>query len=211
MDMHTAVSRPSSAGAIGVLFAWMALVVLPPNASGQPGSNPPPQPFSFLPAGHVSFQFQTDMDICSFSLIVGPAGDLTIFDAVAPFVDASGSCDLMTDMCTAMGPGGANYQLMLPSMTFSPFTIIFNNGAGARSRSGGKWENDSPLNLGVDGQQLDAQFQLETGVSGNATTVVEFRGGTGVDGRISLSVYPKPIPPVKVTIGGVDATAGILY
>jgi uncharacterized protein (TIGR03437 family) len=33
----------------------------------------------------------------------------------------------------------------------------------------------------------------------------------GVDGRIALSVYPKPILPVKVTIGGVAATAGVLY
>jgi len=33
----------------------------------------------------------------------------------------------------------------------------------------------------------------------------------GVDGRIALSVYPKPVLPVKVTIGGVDATSGILY
>jgi len=33
----------------------------------------------------------------------------------------------------------------------------------------------------------------------------------GVDGRIALSVYPKPVLPVKITIGGVDATSGILY
>jgi uncharacterized protein (TIGR03437 family) len=33
----------------------------------------------------------------------------------------------------------------------------------------------------------------------------------GVNGRIALSVYPKPLLPVKVTIGGVDATSGILY
>ncbi len=33
----------------------------------------------------------------------------------------------------------------------------------------------------------------------------------GVDGRIALSVYPKPVLPVKITIGGVDASAGILY
>lgn len=33
----------------------------------------------------------------------------------------------------------------------------------------------------------------------------------GVDGRIALSVYPKPVLPVKVSIGGVDATSGILY
>ena len=33
----------------------------------------------------------------------------------------------------------------------------------------------------------------------------------GVDGRIASAVYPKPLLPVKVTIGGVDATAGILY
>jgi uncharacterized protein (TIGR03437 family) len=33
----------------------------------------------------------------------------------------------------------------------------------------------------------------------------------GVNGRIALSVYPKPVLPVKVTIGGVDASAGILY
>jgi uncharacterized protein (TIGR03437 family) len=33
----------------------------------------------------------------------------------------------------------------------------------------------------------------------------------GVDGRIALSAYPKPVLAVKVTIGGVDATAGILY
>lgn len=33
----------------------------------------------------------------------------------------------------------------------------------------------------------------------------------GVDGKIALSVYPKPLLPVKVTIGGVDATASILY
>ena len=33
----------------------------------------------------------------------------------------------------------------------------------------------------------------------------------GVDGRIAASVYPKPVLPVKVTIGRVDATAGILY
>jgi len=33
----------------------------------------------------------------------------------------------------------------------------------------------------------------------------------GVDGRIALSVYPKPVLPVKVSIGGIDATAGILY
>jgi trimeric autotransporter adhesin len=34
---------------------------------------------------------------------------------------------------------------------------------------------------------------------------------SGVNGRIALSVYPKPVSPVKVTIGGVDATSGILY
>lgn len=33
----------------------------------------------------------------------------------------------------------------------------------------------------------------------------------GVDGRIALSVFPKPVLPVKVTIGGLDATAGIQY
>ena len=33
----------------------------------------------------------------------------------------------------------------------------------------------------------------------------------GVDGRIALSIYPKPVQPVTVTIGGVDATANILY
>lgn len=33
----------------------------------------------------------------------------------------------------------------------------------------------------------------------------------GVDGRFANSVYPKPVLPVKVSIGGVDATAGILY
>ena len=33
----------------------------------------------------------------------------------------------------------------------------------------------------------------------------------GVDGRIALSVYPKPVLPVKVSIGGIDATSGILY
>jgi hypothetical protein len=54
-------------------------------------------------------------------------------------------------------------------------------------------------------------FDWKLAVSGNAATVVEFRGATGVDGQISLSVYPRPILPVKVTIGGVDATAGILY
>ena len=31
----------------------------------------------------------------------------------------------------------------------------------------------------------------------------------GVDGRIALSVFPRPVLPVKVTIGGIDATAGI--
>ena len=89
------------------------------------GSNPPPQPFSFLPAGHFAFEFQ-DMSTSSFSLAVGPAGDFTIFDAGTPFVNASGSCDLMTDMCTAMGAGGASYQLMLPSMTFMTFPLVFN-------------------------------------------------------------------------------------
>ena len=109
MAMHTAVSRPSSDRTIGVLFAWMTLLVLPPNASGQPGSNPPPQPFNFLPAGHFAFEFQ-DMHISLFSLIVGPAGDLTVFGAGTPFVNASGSCDLMTEMCTAMGAGGASFD-----------------------------------------------------------------------------------------------------
>lgn len=33
----------------------------------------------------------------------------------------------------------------------------------------------------------------------------------GVDGRIALTVYPKPLLPVKVTIGGIDATSGVLY
>lgn len=33
----------------------------------------------------------------------------------------------------------------------------------------------------------------------------------GVDGRIANSVYPKPVLPVKVTIGGIDATSGIYY
>jgi uncharacterized protein (TIGR03437 family) len=33
----------------------------------------------------------------------------------------------------------------------------------------------------------------------------------GANGRIALSVYPKPLLPVKVSIGGIDATAGIAY
>lgn len=33
----------------------------------------------------------------------------------------------------------------------------------------------------------------------------------GVDGRIATSIYPKPLLPVKVSIGGVDATAGVVY
>lgn len=33
----------------------------------------------------------------------------------------------------------------------------------------------------------------------------------GVNGRIALTEYPKPVLPVKVTIDGVDATAGITY
>ena len=34
---------------------------------------------------------------------------------------------------------------------------------------------------------------------------------SGVDGRIANSIYPKPLLPVKVSIGGVDATSGIIY
>jgi uncharacterized protein (TIGR03437 family) len=34
---------------------------------------------------------------------------------------------------------------------------------------------------------------------------------SGVTGRLANSVYPKPALPVKVTIGGVDAAAGIAY
>ncbi len=33
----------------------------------------------------------------------------------------------------------------------------------------------------------------------------------GVNGRIALSVYPKPVLPVKVSVGDVDATSAILY
>jgi uncharacterized protein (TIGR03437 family) len=33
----------------------------------------------------------------------------------------------------------------------------------------------------------------------------------GIDGRIALSVYPKPVLPVKVTLGGVDISANIAY
>ncbi len=33
----------------------------------------------------------------------------------------------------------------------------------------------------------------------------------GLDGRIALAVYPKPVLQVKVTIAGIDATAGIRY
>jgi uncharacterized protein (TIGR03437 family) len=33
----------------------------------------------------------------------------------------------------------------------------------------------------------------------------------GVTGRLATSVYPKPALPVKVSIGGIDATAGIAY
>ncbi len=34
---------------------------------------------------------------------------------------------------------------------------------------------------------------------------------SGVDGRIANAIYPKPVLPVKVSIGGVDATSGVLY
>lgn len=64
---------------------------------------------------------------------------------------------------------------------------------------------------------FDASINSPANPAARGSVIVLYGSGegqttpAGVDGRIALSVYPKPVLPVKVTIGGIDATAGIQY
>lgn len=102
---------------------------------------------------------------------------------------------------TVVYQGRASAPVTLPVAAAAPGLFSANaSGSGNGAIYNGDGTRNSPANPAAAGSVV-----VLYGTGEGQTSPA------GVTGRLANTVFPKPALPVKVTIGGVDATAGITY
>jgi uncharacterized protein (TIGR03437 family) len=141
------------------------------------------------------------------------AGDTTVlFDGIpAPLIYASGGQTAAIVPYSVAGQATTQMVVNYRGLASTPLKLnVAPSAPGLFSANNSGTGNGSILNQ-------DTTVNSPSNAAARGSIIVLYGTGEGqtnppgVDGRIALSEYPKPVLPVKVTIGGVDATPGITY
>jgi len=140
------------------------------------------------------------------------AGTTVTFDGIpAPLIYASGGQSAAIVPYSVAGQTSTQMVVTLQGLASAPVKLsVAPSAPGLFSANSSGTGNGAILNQ-------DNSYNSPSNPAARGAIIVLYGTGegqtnpAGVTGRIALSVYPKPIQPVKVSIGGVDATAGILY
>lgn len=140
------------------------------------------------------------------------SGTTVSFDGIpAPLIYASGGQTAAIVPYSVAAQTSTQMVVTQQGLASAPQTI-----AVAPSAPGLFSANSSGTGNGAILNQ-DGTYNSASNPAARGSIIVLFGTGEGqtnprgVDGRIALSVYPKPVLPVQVSIGGIDATAGIQY
>jgi uncharacterized protein (TIGR03437 family) len=134
------------------------------------------------------------------------------FDGIAaPLIYSSGGQTAAIVPYSVVGQTSTQMVVTYQGLSSAPVTLPV-----AASAPGLFSANASGKGNGAIGN-FDGSVNSPANPAARGSVIVLYGSGegqtnpAGVDGRIALSVYPKPVLPVKVSIGGIDASSGILY
>jgi len=140
------------------------------------------------------------------------AGTTVTFDGIpAPLVFASSGLVAAIVPYSVAGQSTTQMVVTCQGQASSPVTLqVAPSAPGLFSANGSGTGNGAIVNQ-------DGTINSPSNPAPRGSVILLYGTGegqttpAGVDGRIALSVYPKPALPVKVSLGGTDVTSNILY
>jgi uncharacterized protein (TIGR03437 family) len=175
-------------------------------ASFQPGPVAPGELVTIFGTG-IGPTTLAGYQITAFNYFDSLAGDTTVlFDGIpAPLIYASGGQTTVIVPYSVAGQTSAQMVVVYHGQASAPATVPVAAAAPALFSA-----NSSGKGNGAIFNQ-DSSVNSPSNPAAKGSIVVLFGTGegqtnpAGASGRIALTVFPKPVLPVKVTIGGIDA------